>query len=76
MNNINKEKNTCQYCDGFGGQGCGYVPEQKGMLPSMCGYCDGTGVVNERKNPIKICPKCNAPMHTYTLLYDVQCGTL
>jgi DnaJ-class molecular chaperone len=52
-----KEKNTCQHCDGFGGQGCGYVPEQKGMLPSMCGYCDGTGVVNERKNPIKICPK-------------------
>lgn len=50
---IEKEKNTCQHCDGFGGHGCGYVPEQKGMLPSMCGYCDGTGVVNERKEKEK-----------------------
>ena len=36
--------NDCEHCDGYGGQGDGYVPEQKGMLPSMCGYCDGTGV--------------------------------
>jgi len=35
---------TCDHCDGYGGHGDGYVPEQKGMLPSMCGYCDGTGV--------------------------------
>ena len=34
----------CPHCDGYGGEGDGYVPEQKGMLPSMCGYCDGKGV--------------------------------
>lgn len=34
----------CDHCYGYGGHGDGYVPEQKGMLPSMCGYCDGTGV--------------------------------
>ena len=37
-------KRICEHCDGYGGQGDGYVPEQKGMLPSMCGYCDGKGV--------------------------------
>jgi len=37
-------KRICEHCDGYGGQGDGYVPEEKGMLPSMCGYCDGTGV--------------------------------
>ena len=42
-----KEIKICDHCDGYGGTGHGWVPQRMAgsqQPPSMCGYCDGTGV--------------------------------
>lgn len=42
------EEQQCPECDGKGGYGEGYG--QPGMLPVMCGWCDGTGRKETKKS--------------------------